>query len=45
VLGLSAIYILTTALLTALTPLQHLGVRQSPFVSVLAGSASPRRPA
>jgi AAT family amino acid transporter len=36
VLGLSAIYILTTALLTALTPWQQLGVGESPFVSVLA---------
>jgi AAT family amino acid transporter len=36
VLGLSAIYILTTALLTALTPWRHLGVGESPFVSVLA---------
>ena len=36
VFGLSAIYILTTALLTALTPWQQLGVGESPFVSVLA---------
>src|SRR5205814_2373848 len=36
VFGLSAIYILTTALFTALTPWQQLGVGESPFVSVLA---------
>jgi L-asparagine transporter-like permease len=36
VFGLSAIYILTTALLTALTPWQQLGVGESPFVSVFA---------
>jgi amino acid transporter, AAT family len=36
VFGLSAIYILTIALLTALTPWQQLGVGESPFVSVLA---------
>jgi L-asparagine transporter-like permease len=36
VIGLSAIYILTIALLTALTPWEQLGVGQSPFVSVLA---------
>ena len=36
VIGLSAIYILTIALLTALTPWQQLGVGESPFVSVLA---------
>jgi L-asparagine transporter-like permease len=36
VLGLSAIYILTIALLIALTPWTELGVGESPFVSVLA---------
>jgi L-asparagine transporter-like permease len=36
VLGLSAIYIVTITLLTALTPWQQLGVGESPFVSVLA---------
>ncbi len=36
VFGLSAIYILTIALLTALTPWEQLGVGESPFVSVLA---------
>jgi AAT family amino acid transporter len=36
VFGLSAIYILTIALLAALTPWQQLGVGESPFVSVLA---------
>ncbi|HSR95831.1 MAG TPA: amino acid permease [Kofleriaceae bacterium] len=35
VFGLSAIYIVATALLTALTPWQQLGVGESPFVSVL----------
>ena len=41
VLGLSAIYILTIALLTALTPWNRLGVGESPFVSVLAGLGIP----
>jgi amino acid transporter, AAT family len=36
VFGLSAIYIVTIALLTALMPWQELGADQSPFVSVLA---------
>lgn len=35
VLGLSAIYIVTTTLLLALTPWTQLGVGESPFVSVL----------
>ncbi len=35
VLGLSAIYIVTTTLLVALTPWTQLGVGESPFVSVL----------
>ena len=35
VLGLSAIYIVTITLLTALTPWRQLGVGESPFVSVL----------
>ena len=36
VLGLSAIYIITIALLMALTPWKQLGAGESPFVSVLA---------
>ncbi|HEU4730502.1 MAG TPA: amino acid permease [Kofleriaceae bacterium] len=36
VFGLSAIYIVTITLLTALTPWDQLGVSESPFVSVLA---------
>jgi len=36
VIGLSVIYIVTTALLTALTPWNQIGVEQSPFVGVLA---------
>ncbi len=36
VFGLSAIYIVTIALLVALTPWHQLGVGESPFVSVLA---------
>lgn len=36
VFGLSAIYIVTIALLVALTPWNQLGVGESPFVSVLA---------
>jgi AAT family amino acid transporter len=36
VLGLSAIYIVTITLLTALTPWDQLGANGSPFVSVLA---------
>ncbi len=35
VLGLSAIYIVTIALLVALTPWNRLGIGESPFVSVL----------
>ena len=35
VLGLSAIYIVTIALLAALTPWNRLGIGESPFVSVL----------
>jgi amino acid transporter, AAT family len=41
VLGLSAIYVVTIALLTALTPWNRLGVGESPFVSVLAGLGIP----
>jgi L-asparagine transporter-like permease len=41
VLGLSAIYIVTIALLTALTPWNRLGVGESPFVTVLAGLGIP----
>ena len=37
VIGLSAIYIVTIALLVALKPWNELGVGESPFVSVLAG--------
>jgi L-asparagine transporter-like permease len=35
VLGLAAIYVVTTTLLVALTPWRELGVGESPFVSVL----------
>ena len=41
VLGLSAIYIVTIALLAALKPWNQLGVGESPFVSVLAGLGIP----
>jgi L-asparagine transporter-like permease len=41
VLGLSAIYIVTIALLTALTPWNRLGAGESPFVTVLAGLGIP----
>lgn len=41
VFGLSAIYIVTIALLVALTPWHQLGVGESPFVSVLAGLGIP----
>lgn len=41
VLGLSAIYIVTITLLTALTPWNRLGVGESPFVSLLAGLGIP----
>src|SRR5215208_3075119 len=41
VLGLSAIYIVTIALLVALTPWNRLGVGESPFVSVLTGLGIP----
>lgn len=41
VLGLSAIYIVTIALLTAVTPWQQLGVGESPFVRALAGLGIP----
>lgn len=41
VFGLSAIYIVTIALLVALTPWNQLGVGESPFVSVLAGVGIP----
>jgi L-asparagine transporter-like permease len=41
VLGLSAIYIVTITLLTALTPWNRLGVGESPFVSVLKGLGIP----
>ena len=41
VFGLSAIYIVTIALLVALTPWNQLGVGESPFVSVLAGLGIP----
>jgi L-asparagine transporter-like permease len=37
VLGLSAIYIVTITLLTAMTPWQELGVGESPFVQALDG--------
>jgi len=41
VLGLSAIYIVTITLLTAVTPWQQLGVGESPFVRALAGLGIP----
>lgn len=41
VFGLSAIYIVTITLLTALTPWDQLGVDKSPFVSVLAKHGMP----
>ncbi|HEX3130533.1 MAG TPA: amino acid permease [Thermoanaerobaculia bacterium] len=41
VLGLSAIYIVTITLLTALTPWNRLGAGESPFVTVLAGLGIP----
>jgi L-asparagine transporter-like permease len=41
VFGLSAIYIVTIALLTALTPWNQLGVGESPFVRVMAGLGIP----
>lgn len=41
VFGLSTIYIVTIALLVALTPWNQLGVGESPFVSVLAGLGIP----
>jgi amino acid transporter, AAT family len=41
VLGLSAIYIVTIALLAALTPWNQLGVGESPFVSVFKGLGIP----
>jgi AAT family amino acid transporter len=41
VFGLSAIYILTIVLLTALTPWKELGVGESPFVRVMAGLGIP----
>ena len=41
VFGLSAIYIVTIALLVALTPWHQLGVGESPFVSVLAALGIP----
>ncbi len=41
VIGLSAIYIVTIALLVALKPWNELGVGESPFVSVLAGLGIP----
>lgn len=41
VFGLSAIYIVTIALLMALTPWNQLGVGQSPFVKVLADLGIP----
>jgi L-asparagine transporter-like permease len=41
VFGLSAIYIVTIALLSALTPWNQLGVGESPFVSVMAGLGIP----
>jgi L-asparagine transporter-like permease len=41
VFGLSAIYVVTIALLTALTPWNRLGVGESPFVTVLAGLGIP----
>ena len=41
VFGLSAIYIVTIALLAALTPWNQLGVGESPFVRVMAGLGIP----
>lgn len=41
VFGLSAIYIVTVGLLTALTPWNQLGVGESPFVRVMAGLGIP----
>ncbi len=41
VFGLSAIYIVTIALLSALTPWSQLGVGESPFVRVMAGLGIP----
>ena len=41
VFGLSAIYIVTVALLTALIPWQQLGVDRSPFVTALVGLGVP----
>jgi AAT family amino acid transporter len=41
VLGLSAIYIVTITLLTALKPWNELGIGESPFVSVLRGLGIP----
>lgn len=41
VLGLSALYIVTIALLAALIPWQKLGVDRSPFVSALSGLGIP----
>ncbi len=41
VFGLSAIYILTIALLSALSPWNELGVGESPFVRVMAGLGIP----
>jgi L-asparagine transporter-like permease len=41
VFGLSAIYIVTIALLTALTPWNQLGIGESPFVRVLRGLGAP----
>lgn len=41
VVGLSAIYIITIALLVALSPWNQLGIGESPFVRVLAGLGIP----
>ncbi|HEX8112537.1 MAG TPA: amino acid permease [Kofleriaceae bacterium] len=41
VLGLSAIYIVTITLLTAITPWQQLSVDKSPFVTALSGHGIP----
>jgi AAT family amino acid transporter len=41
VIGLSVIYIVTIALLTAVTPWRELGVGESPFVRALAGLGIP----
>ncbi|MBK5257705.1 MAG: amino acid permease [Vicinamibacteria bacterium] len=41
VFGLSAIYIVTIVLLTALTPWNQLGVGESPFVRVMSGLGIP----